>query len=309
MKFLFLGTADFGIPALDRMIENGHECVGVVTNPPKPAGRGLKLRKTPVHLHCEENNISPVLTPESLKDEVFLEEVRSLNADVFFVVAFSILPEVLFSIPPKGTFNIHAALLPQFRGPAPIHRAIETGAKETGVTLFRIDRGVDTGSILVQLACKIADDETTPSLYKQLSSLGADSLEKGIALLENGNDTYTKQDHSAATKAPLLHKSEGKIKWDCSATEIYNRLRAFKPFPGCFTEWNGKRYGVESAEVISDNSDTAAGTIISHDKEGIVVKCCSDALKITQIKPAGKRVMPVADFVNGSPMTKGTILE
>ncbi len=309
MKFLFLGTADFGIPALDRMIEKGHECVGVVTNPPKPAGRGLKLRKTPVHLHCEAKSIAPVLTPDSLKDESFLEEVRALNADLFVVVAFSILPEVLFSIPEKGTFNIHAALLPQFRGPAPIHRAIETGASETGVTLFRIDRGVDTGSILVQLSCDIAEDETTPLLYERLSTLGADSLEKGIALLETGDDTYTKQDHSAATKAPLLHKSEGNITWNSSANEIYNRLRAFKPFPGCFTQWNGKRYGVEWAEVVSDSSDAVAGTILSHDKEGIIVKCGDDALKITQIKPAGKRVMPVADFVNGSPMTKGTILE
>jgi len=309
MKFLFLGTADFGIPALDRMIERGHSCVGVVTNPPKPAGRGLKLRKTPVHLHCEENNIAPVLTPESLKDEHFLQEVRELDADVFVVVAFSILPEVLFSIPEKGTFNIHAALLPLFRGPAPIHRAIETGASETGVTLFRIDRGVDTGSILVQLSCKISAEETTPSLYERLSNLGANALEKGISLLENNEDTYTKQDHSSATKAPLLHKSEGKISWESSATEIYNRLRAFKPFPGCFTESNGKRYGVEWAEVVMDNSAVKAGTIITHDKEGIVVKCGENALKITQIKPAGKRVMSVADFVNGSPMTKGTILE
>lgn len=309
MKFLFLGTADFGLPALQRMIDEGHHCCGVVTNPPKPAGRGLKLRKSPVHLYCEENNIGPVFTPDSLKDEQFHAELAQLNADIFVVVAFSILPEEIFSIPPQGTYNIHAALLPLFRGPAPIQRAIETGANESGVTLFRIDRGVDTGTILTQLSCEISSEDTTITLYERLSQLGADALAKGVDLLENDAAVYTAQNHELATKAPLLKKSEAKIIWSDPAEIIYNRMRAFKPFPGCYFESDGKRYVVEWATWRSAANSADAGTVTSISAEGIVVACGSDEFIITQIKPAGKRAMAVADFMNGSSLTEGTVLE
>ncbi len=309
MRFIFLGTAEFGLPALQRLLEQGHHCCGVVTNPPKPAGRGLKLRKSPVHLFCEEQSISPVYTPESLKDIDFQNQLRELNADIFVVVAFSILPESLFSIPPKGTFNIHAALLPQFRGPAPIHRAIETGAPETGVTLFRIDRGIDTGNILVQLRCPILATDTTPSLYERLSVLGADAVQQGFEILATETETYLVQDHTKATKAPLLKKEEGQIQWKDSAEIIANRIRAFVPFPGSHTNYDDKRLGIEWAEVSSSASDADAGTVLSVSNSGIEVACGSGTLRITQVKPAGKRSMPVKDFVNGSTIQEGTILE
>lgn len=308
MKYLFLGTADFGLPALQRMVDLGHECVGVVTNPPKPAGRGLKLKKSPVHLYCEEHGIGPVFTPESLKDPQFHSEMAELGADIFVVVAFSILPEELFSIPPMGTYNIHAALLPKFRGPAPIQRAIETGADKSGVTLFRIDRGVDTGNILTQLSCDISDDDTTITLYERLSNLGADALEDGVNVLDAGNPQYAEQDHTLATKAPLLKKSEALIDWTLPAQTIYNKMRAFKPFPGCFTELNGKRLGVEWSEYKNDAHDAKPGTVLSVSADGIAVACGEGVLIITEIKPAGKRAMAVADYINGSAIEEGTIL-
>ncbi len=309
MKFIFLGTADFGIPALQRMVDEGHECCGVVTNPPKKSGRGLKVRKSPVHDYCDENEIGPVFTPESLKDTEFHTELASLKADVFIVVAFSILPEALFSIPPKGTYNIHAAQLPLFRGPAPIQRAIETGASESGVTLFRIDRGVDTGNILTQLSCEISNSDTTPSLYERLSLLGADALQQGLELLSSGNEVYKEQDHSLATKAPLLKKSEAQVDWSNSAETIYNKMRAFKPFPSCFTEWNGKRFGIEWGEYRETSKNAEAGTVISTSAEGIVISCGEGEFVITQIKPAGKRAMAVSDFINGSSLVEGTVLK
>ena len=309
MKFIFLGTADFGILALKRLLDLGHSCVGVVTNPPKPSGRGLKLRKSQVHQFCDESLITPVLTPESLKSEEFLSKIKTLDADIFFVVAFSILPEVLFSIPPKGTFNIHAALLPKFRGPAPIQRAIEVGAKESGVTLFRIDRGVDTGNILVQLSCKIKHNDSTPTLYERLSSLGADAIEYGVKLIEGGDELYNTQDHSNATKAPLLKKSEGEINWSDGAELIYNRVRAFKPFPKVFTTINQKVHVIEWGEFRDSNQNsTTPGQILSISKEGIDIACGEGVFTITEIKPAGKRAMKVSDFINGVDLSEGTII-
>ncbi len=309
MKFIFLGTADFGLPALQRMVDLGHHCCGVVTNPPKPAGRGLKLKKSPVHLYCDEHDIGPVFTPESLKDPTFHSEMAALNADIFVVVAFSILPEELFSIPPKGTYNIHAALLPLFRGPAPIQRAIEAGAEESGVTLFRIDRGVDTGNVLTQLKCGISDEDTTLTLYERLSLLGADALQAGIEKLEDGSEVYCAQNHDAATKAPLLKKAEAHVDWTLSAEQIYNRMRAFKPFPGCYTLSGKKRYAIEWGLWREEGGEAAPGTITEISADGISVACGKGQFIITQIKPAGKRAMAVADFINGSSLTEGTVLE
>ncbi len=308
MKFVFLGTAEFGLPSLQRLIDSGHTCCGVVTNPPKPSGRGLKLKLSPVQSYCEDHGIGPIFAPEFLTDSSFLSQLTALKADLFVVVAFSILPESLFSIPPQGTYNIHAALLPSFRGPAPIHRAIEQGAKQTGVTLFRIDRGVDTGNILVQIACEISDEDTTLTLYERLSYLGANAVRQGVELIQSGSAVYSEQDHTLATKAPLLKKEEGKINWNQSAEKIRNRIRAFLAFPGTYTEYQGNRLGVEWAEVIDQECSVAPGTIIAVSSAGIEVACESNILLITQIKPAGKRSMSVREYINGCSVQEGTIL-
>ena len=306
MKTVFFGTADFGIPALQALIDDNHEVVAVVTNPPRPAGRGRKLRQTPIATYCQKEGIAPVLTPEDLTQDEFLATLRSLNADLFIVVAFSILPPQLFTIPPLGTYNIHAALLPAFRGPAPIQRAIEAGARTTGVTLFRIDAQVDTGSIVHQQSLTIGENETTPELYERLSNLGGIVLREGITYISDPDYELTAQDHSLATKAPLLHKSEGHINWHDTATIIARRVRAFKPFPGTFTYFGEKRLGVEKAEVVSIDSSQEPGVIVQCSGGKLIIACGQDALSLLEVKPEGKRNMSVADYLNGSALVEGS---
>lgn len=308
MDFIFFGTADFGLPALQSLLDAGHTLKAVVTNPPRPAGRGLKLRKSPVNIYCEEHNIAPVLTPESLKSASLIEDLKAFNADIFVVVAFSILPEAIFSIPTQGTFNIHAALLPKFRGPAPIHRAIETGATETGVTVFRIDRGVDTGNILLQKSIEIKEGETTPELYERLSQLGGEAIAESFDLITNGQAEYATQDHSAATHAPLLKKSEAIINWNNPAQTIVNKTRAFKPFPGTSTLYNDKKLDIITANVVDDTLTGKPGEVVKADKAGIYIATGEGLLELITVKPAGKKAISARDFLNGSKIEKGIIL-
>lgn len=308
MDFIFFGTADFGLPALQSLIDAGHTAKAVVTNPPKPAGRGLKLRKSPVALYCEEHNIAPVLTPESIKSESFIQQLHEIDAEVYVVVAFSILPQSVFSIPAQGTFNIHAALLPLFRGPAPIHRAIEQGATETGVTVFRIDKGVDTGTILLQKSLQISPNETTPELYERLSMLGSEAIVSAFETLSSGTAAYTAQDHSLATHAPLLKKSESTINWQEDATTISNKIRAFKPFPGTATQFNGKKLDIIEAIATTHDQKGTVGEVIQADKGGIFIACGSGVLELKKVKPAGKKAISARDFLNGSKIEKGIIL-
>lgn len=308
MDFIFFGTADFGLPALQALLDAGHTLKAVVTNPPKPAGRGLKLRKSPVDLYCEEHNLGPVLTPESIKSEEFVEELKTYSADIYVVVAFSILPESIFSIPAQGTYNIHAALLPNFRGPAPIHRAIETGATETGVTVFRIDKGVDTGNILLQKSLAIEPEETTPELYERLSKLGGDAIRESFSVIEAGEASYQTQDHSLATHAPLLKKSESTIHWEESATAIANRVRAFKPFPGTSTTFKDKKLDLIAVRPSDSALTGAPGEVVKADKEGIFIACGDGILELLTVKPEGKKAISSRDFLNGSKIEKGIVL-
>ena len=208
MKIVFMGSADFGIHALEKLLES-HNIVGIISTPAKPSGRGLKLCDSPVTAFAREQGIGPVFTPESLKQPELPSLLKNLGADLFVVVAFRILPKSIFAIPPLGTINIHASLLPKYRGPAPIHRAIEAGEEETGVTIFRIDEGIDTGEILLQKKIGIGQSETTPELYSRLSILGADALIEALGLLESGSYKAIPQDISQATRAPKLSKGEG----------------------------------------------------------------------------------------------------
>jgi methionyl-tRNA formyltransferase len=305
LKFIFFGTAEFGLPTLKALTESGHELVAVVTNPAKPAGRGQKLRETPVHSFCNENLSVPVLTPENLKNEFFLSELKEFEVDAFVVVAFSILPESLFSIPKMGTFNVHAALLPKFRGPAPIHRAIESGASKTGVTFFRIDRGVDTGNIVVQLSEDILEDDTTPTLYERLSVLGGKAAVEGLNSIESGTAIYREQDISLVSKAPLLKKSEAEIDWNMSAEKIVNRVRAFIPFPGTFTTILGKRVVVTAAKVFELDEKYSSGVVVSCKGDDLVVATENGGVALLELKPAGKRAMKTRDFLNGTDIKEG----
>lgn len=305
MRIVFLGSADFGLPAFTRILESKHEVVGVVTTPPKPKGRGLKLAKSPVGLYAESNGITNIMAPENLKDQDFIDSLRSLSADLFVVIAYRILPSEVFNMPKEGTINAHASLLPKFRGPAPIHRAIEAGEQETGVTIFRLDDGIDTGNILSQEKTEIGKDEATPELYRRLSSMAADQIMEAIEQIDSSTVSYQAQDHSLATKAPKLKKSEGEINWDLNATDIYNKIRAFKPFPGTYTFYNSKKIGIERANPIDEKTSDELGTIVRIDKDSFYVACNNSILQILEVKPEGKKSMPVKAFLNGAKIKYG----
>lgn len=308
MRIVFLGTADFGIPSLSKLIEH-HTVAGIVSTPAKPQGRGLHYLDSPVTHFAKEHELKPVLTPEDLKSEQFLLSLNSLNADLFVVVAFRILPKAIFALPRLGTLNIHASLLPKFRGPAPIQRAIEAGETETGVSIFRLDEGVDTGEILLQKRTSIGPEETTPELYHRLSLLGAEALMQTIDALESGQVQFVKQDESAASKAPKLKKEEALIDWKLSSDKIFNKIRAFKPFPGTCTFFKGKRLGIQWAQKIDGEATDKPGMVIKVNHDFFDVQCGYGVLRVLKVKPEGRKEMNVRDFLSGTEMKENTILQ
>lgn len=309
MKIVFLGTTSFGIPALNALFKAGHEIVGIVSRPARQKGRGLKIIESDIALHAHEMGLGPVLCPQDLTSDQFTQDLSSLGAHLFVVVAFRILPREVFSIPELGTYNIHASLLPRFRGPAPIQRAIEAGETETGVTVFRIDAGIDTGNIVLQKKISIGEDETAQQLSQRLSVLGAEGIVEAVSLVQNAAAAPGRQDASLATPAPKLVKSEGKIRWDLPARTIYNMVRAFTPFPGTYTFLNGERVNVEKAAVHAGAFDAgggaSSGTILAVSGEGFDVRCGTDVLRVMVVKPEGKKSMSARDFANGRNLEKG----
>lgn len=309
MRIVFLGSADFGIPALTMLLHR-HEVAAVVTTPPRCAGRGLRLNTSPIETYARSAGIGTILTPEALADPQFLETLGAIKADGFVVVAFRLLPRILFSLPRFGTLNIHASLLPAFRGPAPIQRAIESGATVSGVTVFRIDDGIDTGEILRQVETPVGAEETTPQLYERLSVLGAEALEAVLNDLEKGTSLPVVQRHELAGKAPKLKKEEGRIDWKCDAKTIFNRIRAFKPFPGTYTVINGHRLCIEWAHPLSiGNSGLPEGTVLAADNSRFEVQTGNGALGIVTVRPEGRRSMTAGEYLRGTTIKKGSRLD
>ena len=305
MNVVFMGSAEFGIPVLEKLSASEHKIVGIVSTPPRQKGRGLVPADSPVVHHARRNNLGPILLPEVLKSEEFIHALKELEADVFVVVAFRILPRAVFKLPRLGTLNIHASLLPRYRGPAPIQRAIEAGEKETGITIFRIDEGIDTGNVILSRSLAIGDEETTPQLYGRLARLGAENLNEALSILEKGADALSEQDPSKATGAPKLTKGEGKINWDRPARELFNMVRAFKPFPGTYAFLEGSRLNIEWALPLDASGNEFPGTICSVTTEGFDVQCLNSRLRIIDVKPEGKKVMSAKAFKIGRKITEG----
>ncbi len=308
MRIVFMGSADFGIPSLDRLREE-HELAAIVSTPPKPRGRGLKVADSPVTVYARNHGIEPILTPESLDDNHFIERLSSLQAAVFVVIAFRILPRAVFSLPPLGAVNVHASLLPRYRGSAPIQRAIEAGEQETGVTVFQIDEGVDTGQALMKKATTIGPDETTPELYTRLSLLGAEALLETLRLLERGAATPLPRTREKVTRAPKLRKEEARIDWRLPASQLFNKIRAFKPFPGVYTVFRGKRMVIEWAIAVAADYDGRPGEISAVHKNSFDVLCGTGLLRVLAVKPAGKKAMSAEDWLRGAQLEKGMQLE
>jgi len=302
MKLIFMGTPEFATLSLARLIQDGHDLRAVFTQPDKPAGRGKHLQAPPVKLLALEQGI-PVHQPARIKTN---EEVRaifeSIAPDACIVAAYGkILPEWLLGIPRLGSINVHASLLPKYRGAAPINWAIANGERETGVTIMQMDAGMDTGPMLARRATAISDDETAPMLSARLAELGAEVLSETLPEIERGQLAPAPQDEREATYAPILKREDGLVDWRLSAREIANRTRAFQPWPGTYTQFRGARLTFWRAREVEIKSRMAEpGTITSIDNSGIIIACAgSTFLRVEELQTEGKRRMLARDFVNG----------
>lgn len=306
MKIVFMGTPQAAVSSLEKLLSDGHEIVSVWTQPDKPAGRGNKLKASPVKEFALENNLK-VFQPVKIKTHETLELFRSHRADVAVVVAYGrILPVSFLESFPKGAINLHFSLLPKYRGAAPVNWAIVRGETKTGVTTMKMDVGLDTGDVLQQLETEILEDETAIELMTRLSFSGADLLSQ--TLLKFDELIPKPQDDAKATFAPIMQKSDGLIDWNLKAREINCRIRGFQPFPTSFTVFQDKKLTIWKAEVIeNENGKTEnAGIIAEVNKDSFVVSCGNQTfLRIVEIQIEGKNRMPVRDFLNGAKVETG----
>jgi methionyl-tRNA formyltransferase len=301
LKVVFAGTPDFAAVALRALIDSRHQVIAVYTQPDRPAGRGRKLQASPVKKLAEENNI-PVYQPESLKGDEQQQELKNLDADIMIVAAYGlILPQAVLDIPKMGCLNIHASLLPRWRGAAPIQRAILAGDSETGITIMQMNAGLDTGDMLSTTSCPINKAETGGSLHDKLAELGAHSLLTTLDDLQAGNLSAVPQDDELATYAHKLDKQEAQLDWQQSAQQLHNQVRAFNPWPVAFFMIEDKAVRVWQTEVIDeqDTSGNLPGTVIRANKKGIDIACGQGALRLLQLQPPGKKPMDAASFLNG----------
>jgi len=294
-----MGTPDFAVPSLERLLESDHEVVGVVTQPDRPRGRGRKWAPTPIKRLASAYGL-PVWTPKRLKDRAFLEALRALESDLFAVVAFRILPPEVLEIATLGAINVHPSLLPKYRGAAPIQWAIIRGEKETGVTTFCISCDVDCGDMLLQRSVPIGEEETAGELHDRLKEIGADLLLESIDLMASGCARPRIQPSEGASSAPKLRKEDGRIDWSKGAEDIRNWIRGTNPLPGAFTFYKGSMLKVHRAKRISCGAEGVPGEILTADgKQGITVATGCGALALIEVQPEGKRRMTSAEFARG----------
>ncbi len=302
MKIIFAGTPAFAATALDALISEGHEIVLTLTQPDRQAGRGMKKHASPVKQLAESHNL-PLRQPASLKDFHWHEFLDENNADVMVVAAYGlILPKAVLTIPRYGCLNIHASLLPRWRGAAPIHRAILAGDTETGITIMQMDEGLDTGAMLLKKNTPIADDDTTQTLHDKLSILGAQAIIDSLNLLAQQKLPPVQQDESQACYAAKINKKEAKIDWKQPAENIERMIRAFNPSPGAYTIFHGNSIKIWQACKNSKQSNHP-GKILAIDPSGILVACGSGSLKLEVVQKAGSKRLNAAAFITGFDMT------
>ena len=309
MKVVFMGTPDFSVPTLEKIIEAGHEVIGVVTQPDKAKGRGKNVSYTPVKEKALEHGLT-VYQPLKARDPEFIEEMKKLNPDVMVVIAFGqILPKAILDIPKYGCVNVHASLLPKYRGAAPIQWAVIRGEAVSGVTTMQMDVGLDTGDMLLKEEVVLDPDETGGSLHDKLSALGGDLLIRTLDGLVEGSIQPEKQDDSQAGEyARMLDKALGKIDFNMPAVEIERLIRGLNPWPSAYTTYNGKTMKLWKAEVVDCGKGTP-GEVIDVDKKGFTVMTGEGGLKILEVQLAGKKRMDAGAFLRGVKMEKGTVLE
>ena len=306
-RIVFMGTPDFAVGSLDALVKAGLNVVGVVTTPDKPAGRGRKLNESAVKVYAKDLNI-PILQPEKLKAPEFLDELKALEADLNVVVAFRMLPEVVWAMPEKGTINLHGSLLPQYRGAAPINWAIINGEKKTGVTTFFIDKQIDTGDIIDKAEIEIEDNDSVGTVHDKLMLLGANLLAKTVQQIAQGKATRLQQSEAIDPNmeikhAPKIFKQDCKINWEQGAKTVHNFIRGLSPYPAAWTTWE-KQEKETSMKVFSATKELVAhsednGTIHSDGKKYLKVAVTDGWISINELQLQGKKRMGIEDFLRG----------
>lgn len=306
---IFMGTPDFAVPTLQALIQSGYQVPLVVTQPDRPKGRGRKCVAPPVKIKALELNLE-VLQPVTVKDKKFSDRIRQIEPDFLIVLAFGhILPEEILRLPKRGTINVHASLLPKYRGPAPVQWAIINGESETGITTILMDRGVDTGDILLARKEPIFEEDTAVTLQQRLAQSGAELLIKTLQGCVDESIKPLPQNHSKASYAPLLKKQDGRIRWHTPADKLAAFIRGMTPWPGAFTFHNKNRLKILKAAPVPQDIMDPAGTILKAFPDELCVATAKDALSILEIQgPSGKR-LPIADFLRGYPLPAGTLLQ
>lgn len=296
MKIIFMGTPEFAVPSLEALSQY-HQVLAVVTAPDKPAGRGHQKQISAVKKYAVDKNL-PILQPKNLKSPKFYSQLLKLDAELFVVVAFRMLPEVIWSMPKFGTLNLHASLLPKYRGAAPIQRAIMNGEKITGLTVFKLKHEIDTGDILGKVELEIGEHETGGELHDRLMVLGGNLLLDCLASIYQGKLIYLPQENSKSSAAPKLYREDCRIPWNNELNTVYNHIRALDPYPGAWFEWQQLTIKIFKCSKIEENSLEVPGSLLIRNNK-ILISCNNGYINVLEIQPEGKRKMTAIEFING----------
>ena len=301
MRIIFMGTPDFAVASLDALVQAGFDIVAVVTAPDKPAGRGQKLNESAVKKYATEHAL-PVLQPDKLKDPVFLDQLSSYKADLQVVVAFRMLPVVVWDMPAKGTINLHASLLPAYRGAAPINWAVINGEKETGVSTFFLQHEIDTGNLIFSESVPIGDKETAGEVHDKLMITGAKLLVKTVRAIEQGNYSETPQEEisgSTVTHAPKIFKEDCLINWSRPVQQVYNHIRGLSPYPAAYTIFKDKTFKIYAAELLTEKPEKQPSEFLSDGKTYLKFACQDGWISVKDVQLEGKKRMSVEEFLRG----------
>ena len=299
LRIVFMGTPDFATESLKRLVENNYNIVGVVTAPDRPAGRGQKIKFSSVKEYAVSQNLQ-VLQTEKLKNPQFIDELKNLEADLFVVVAFRMLPEIVWRLPAKGTFNLHGSLLPRYRGAAPINWAVINGDKETGVTTFFIEKDIDTGNIIFQEKLSISDKDTAGNIHDKLMHIGSELVCKTIDAIESNKAPNSPQLNETATHAPKIFKADCKVNWDENSVDIHNKIRGLSPYPTAWTSIDkDKTLKLFSSSYENANHNETIGKILISNNKEMKVAAKDGFVHIHELQLSGKKRMKTEDFLRG----------
>jgi len=304
LRIIFMGTPEFAVPSLDRLVDAGYNIVAVITAPDKPSGRGMQMNESAIKKYALSKGLK-IIQPEKFKNPDFLKELKDLNADLQVVVAFRMLPEVVWNMPPLGTINLHGSLLPQYRGAAPINWAIINGEKETGVTTFKLQHEIDTGDILLQQKISIGDEENAGQLHDRMMVIGADLLLQTVNDLVSNSLKEVAQTHVSYETPGILHHAPKiftencEINWQKNVDEIYNLVRGLSPYPAAFTFLRGKKLKIFSTKKEYSNTTENSGEILTDNKTFLKFACNNGYISITELQLEGKKKMAIEDFLRG----------